>query len=292
MQIKTLLKNSSPLFSFEFFPPKTDEGLSALLETVSSLKDLNPSYVSITYGAGGNTRAKTVELVAKIKRDIGLETAAHLTCVGHSQNELKDNLTELQQKGIENIVALRGDPPKGETRFTPAPNGFRYASELTAFIRKNFQFSIGVAGYPEKHIESPSLESDIQHLKEKIEAGGDFVITQLFFDNAHYYSYVKRLRALGVTVPVVAGIMPITDVEQTKRFTTMCGASIPAPLLAKLESAATDKEKIAEIGVEHSVSQCQDLLENKVPGIHFYTLNKSRSTREILERLKKCGATR
>jgi len=292
MQIKTLLKNSSPLFSFEFFPPKTDEGLSALLETVSSLKDLNPSYVSITYGAGGNTRAKTVELVAKIKRDIGLETAAHLTCVGHSQNELKDILTELQQKGIENIVALRGDPPKGETRFTPAPNGFRYASELTAFIRKNFQFSIGVAGYPEKHIESPSLESDIQHLKEKIEAGGDFVITQLFFDNAHYYSYVKRLRALGVTVPVVAGIMPITDVEQTKRFTTMCGASIPAPLLAKLESAATDKEKIAEIGVEHSVSQCQDLLENKVPGIHFYTLNKSRSTREILERLKKCGATR
>jgi methylenetetrahydrofolate reductase (NADPH) len=254
---------------------------------VGALKELSPSFVSMTYGAGGSTRAKTIDLVSKIKHDIGIEAAAHLTCVGHSQSELKEILGELEKKGVENIIALRGDPPKGEKTFTPAQNGFRYASELVKFIRSQFSFSIGVAGYPEKHVEAESLEKDITHLKEKITAGGDFVVTQLFFDNADYFSYVEKLKATDVHVPVIAGIMPITDADQIKRFATMCGAKIPKRLAAALEEAKGDKEKVVEIGIQHAVSQCQELLDKKIPGIHFYTLNKSRSTREIFLRLRR-----
>lgn len=286
MKISALLQKKTPVFSFEFFPPKTDEGLTNLLETVASLKELAPSFVSMTYGAGGSTRSKTIDLVSKIKHEIGIEAAAHLTCVGHNQDELKDILSELEHKGIENVVALRGDPPKGQSAFVPAANGFRYASQLVQFIRENFAFSIGVAGYPEKHVEASSLDVDMGHLRKKIQAGGDFIITQLFFDNADYFSFVNKLRKMGVNAPVVAGLMPITDFEQVKRFTTMCGAKIPSFLLQALEKNSADKEHVSRLGVDHAVAQCRGLLKQGVPGIHFYTLNKSRSTREIFTRLQ------
>ncbi len=289
MKIKDLLSPKKPSISFEFFPPKTDEGFRALMSTVEQMKDFVPSYVSITYGAGGSTRQKTVDLVSKIKKETGIETAAHLTCVGHSKTEIGKVLDELKAGGIENIIALRGDPPKGQTEFRPNPEGFKYASELVSFIRKGYDFSLGVAGYPEKHIEAPDVESDLQHLKEKIVAGGDFVVTQLFFNNDFYFSYVDRLRHLGVNVPVVAGIMPVTDTEQIKRFSDMCGATLPQELLDKLDEAGADKERVIQIGVQHAIAQCQELLKKGAPGIHFYTLNKSHSTREIFMALKEQG---
>lgn len=289
MKVASILQKGRPVVSFEFFPPKTDDGLKNLLETISALKDLSPSFVSMTYGAGGSTRAKTVELVSRIKNTIGLETVAHLTCVGHSQAELKTILTELAACGIENILGLRGDPPKGQAMFVPAPDGFSYASQLVRFIRENFSFCVGVAGYPEKHVESPSLKVDLQHLQEKVQAGGDFIVTQLFFDNAKYFSFVKDLRVLGVTVPVVAGIMPITDFDQISRFAQMCGASIPEPLRQKMEGAGGDKVRVEQLGIEYATEQCEELIRKGAPGIHFYTLNKSHATREVFLALKKRG---
>lgn len=287
MKVASILNKNRPVISFEFFPPKTDEGLANLLETIKTLKDLSPSFVSMTYGAGGSTRAKTVELVSRIKNEIGIEAVAHLTCVGHSRAELKTILTELKSRGVENILALRGDPPKGQASFVPAADGFANASELVRFIRSEFPFCIGVAGYPEKHIEAPTLEDDLSYLKQKVQAGGDFIVTQLFFDNAVYYSFVEKLRGMGVIAPVIAGIMPITDYDQIQRFAAMCGATLPASLRAKLEAAGGDKALVERIGIEHATAQCEDLLKKGAPGIHFYTLNKSRSTREIFLNLRK-----
>lgn len=287
MKVKSLFNSKKPIFSFEFFPPKTDEGVKNLMDTVIALKELSPSYVSITYGAGGSTRSRTIELVSQIKNRIGLEAVAHLTCVGHNKNELRSVLEELAGAGIDNVLALRGDPPKGQEKFVPVADGFQYASELVGFIKQNFGFCIGVAGYPEKHIEAASLESDLQHLKEKVTAGGDFIVTQLFFNNDDYFAFTNKVRAMGIQTPIVAGIMPITDFEQIKRFTLLCGATLPEPLLAKLEKAAHDKEEVARIGVEHATAQCVDLLKRGAPGIHFYTLNKSIATWQIFSELKK-----
>lgn len=289
MKVKNIIGNGRPSVSFEFFPPKTDAGLDSLLETVSALKALSPSFVSMTYGAGGSTRSRTVELVSRIKNEIGLEAVAHLTCVGHTRGEIDAVLGELSDAGIENILALRGDPPKGERTFVPVPGGFAHAADLVEFIRKNHSFGVGVAGYPEKHPEAPSFEADLLHLKEKVARGADYVITQLFFSNADYFSFVDRLRALGVTAPVVPGIMPVTDTDQVKRFTSMCGAKLPAALLSRLESAAGDRTEVGRIGVEHATAQCQELLRRGAPGIHFYTLNKSEATREVFRRLKTSG---
>ena len=286
MKVASILQQGRPVISFEFFPPKTDDGLFNLLATIAALKDLSPSFVSMTYGAGGSTRAKTVELVSRIKNEIGIEAVAHITCVGHSRKELDSILTELKERGIENILALRGDPPKGQSTFTPAPDGFAHATELAGFARSRFPFCIGVAGYPEKHIEAPSLDTDLAHLKEKIQAGGEFIVTQLFFDNAVYFSFIDKCRRLGIDVPVIAGIMPITDFDQIKRFASMCGATIPPALHARLEAAGENKEEVETIGIQHATAQCEELLKRGAPGIHFYTLNKSRSTREIFLQLK------
>ncbi len=286
MRIIDLIQPEKPCVSFEFFPPKTEEGMASLLSTIATLKSLSPSFVSMTYGAGGSTRSKTVELVSKIKHEIGLEAVAHLTCVGHTQDELNSVLSELQRHGIENILALRGDPPKGQTAFVPTHDGFAHAAELVRFIKKKFSFCIGVAGYPEKHIEAPSLEEDIRHLEEKVRAGGDVIVTQLFFNNADYFSFVDTLRKRGIKTPVIAGIMPVTDTEQIKRFAGMCGAALPAELLKKLDAAAGDKERMVEVGIEHAFEQCRDLLRRGAPGLHFYTLNKSRSTQDIFMKLK------
>lgn len=274
-----------PLFSFEFFPPKDEASASDLIQVIRNLKRLRPDFVSVTYGAGGGTRAKTIELVARIKQDIGIEAVAHLTCVGHSKAEIRAILQELAGRGIENILALRGDPPRGQTSFQAYPDGFQYANQLAEEVAR-MGFCFGVAGYPEKHVEAPSLEEDLRNLKRKVDAGASFVITQLFFDNARYFDFVSRARAIGIQVPIVPGIMPITNFSQVQRFATLCGAGLPAPLAKELETVQNDLESVTRIGVRHAIEQCRELLQRGAPGIHFYTLNKSRATREILERLR------
>jgi methylenetetrahydrofolate reductase (NADPH) len=285
MKITEILKSSRPMFSLEFFPPKTEEGVSELFETLTEVKRLHPGFISVTYGAGGGTRDRTIGIVKRAKREIGLESMAHLTCVGHSKREIKKILDEIVTSGIENVVALRGDPPKGEARFVPDADGFRYASELTEFIRGSYSLCIAVAGYPEGHIESPNKETDWNHLQEKVEAGADFIITQLFFDNRHFFTFEKRMHEKGVKVPIIPGIMPITNYNQILRFTRVCGATIPDRLVRDLEPIQDDLEAVQQYGIRHAIQQCEELIAHGVPGIHFYTLNKSKATREIISRL-------
>lgn len=289
MKIKDLFGRGKPLFSFEFFPPKDEAGVATLFDTVNRLRDLHPSFVSVTYGAGGSTRRKTIELTKRIKQELGIEAMSHLTCVGHSRGEIRTILDEIEAAGIENIMTLRGDPPRGKAEFVPHPDGFRYADELVAFIRsRKPDMCLGVAGYPEGHPEATSKEADLSNLKRKVDAGADFIVTQLFFDNRDYFNLVDRALALGIRLPVIPGIMPITDVGQIKRFTQMCGAKIPSALLAELEMADGIKEAVAKIGIRYSTAQCESLLKNGAPGIHFYTLNRSTSTQKILSDLKNC----
>jgi len=286
MRIVEKLGGISPAISFEFFPPKDREGVDRLFATVADLAPFAPAYVSVTYGAGGSTRQLTVDLVGRIQREVGIEAMAHLTCVGATQAELGGVLEQLQQKGVQNIIALRGDPPKGATAFVTHEGGFSNASQLVAFAKQQGTFCIAGACYPEKHPEAASLEADLANLKRKVDAGAEFLITQLFFDNADYFAFVERARALGITVPIIAGIMPVTNVSQIKRFTAMCGARMPEGLLQRLEPVAADAEAVGEIGVQHAVEQCRELLAKGAPGVHFYTLNRSKATVEILRRLR------
>jgi methylenetetrahydrofolate reductase (NADPH) len=285
MRIIEIMKTTRPVFSFEFFPPKSAEDMDKLFHILKELRSLSPAYISVTYGAGGGTRDRTLEVVERAKSEIGLESAAHLTCVGHSRTEVRSILDALKRSGIENVVALRGDPPKGEARFTPHPHGFRHASELTAFIRKAYPFCIAVAGYPEGHIESPNKETDWNYLSEKANAGADLIITQLFFENAYFYEFERKVRERGVTVPIVPGIMPITNLHQILRFTRICGATIPDKVVTDLDMIKGDYEAVHRYGVEYATRQCRDLLAHGVPGIHFYTLNKAHSTVRILKNL-------
>ncbi|GMT95905.1 methylenetetrahydrofolate reductase [NAD(P)H] [Corallococcus caeni] len=287
MKIRNCLNPSRPSFSFEFFPPKTDAGVASLLRTVEELAPLEPGFVSVTYGAGGSTRDRTVELVTHIKQQSGIEAMAHLTCVGHTRDELRDVLRRLDAAGIENVLLLRGDPPQGQTTFEPVPGGFRYAEELVRFVREeDFNFCIGGACYPEGHVETASREDDLQHLKAKVDAGMDFVVTQLFFDNAFYFDFVERARRVGINVPIVPGIMPITNYEQVQRFTRMCGATVPMRLALQMERVKDQPDAVVQLGVAHATVQCMELLSRGVPGIHFYTLNKSPATRMIVGALK------
>jgi methylenetetrahydrofolate reductase (NADH) len=286
MKISDLLRRDGPCFSFEFFPPKDEGGFEELFKTVALLKSLNPTYVSVTYGAGGSTRQKTVTLVTRIKRELGIESMAHLTCVGASKTEVQQVLEELVSHHMENVLALRGDPPKGQTRFVPSPDGFAHANELVEFIRSRYDLCVGGASYPEKHPECPTPELDLENLKRKVDAGVDFLITQLFFDNADYFRFVERARRIGIPVPIIPGIMPILSVPQIKRFTQMCGARIPAPLLKEIESVQDDAAAVESRGIEHATAQCRELLEHGAPGIHFYTLNRSKATWTIFQELK------
>jgi methylenetetrahydrofolate reductase (NADPH) len=286
MRIVEKLGGKGPAISFEFFPPKDQEGVDRLFGTVAELAPFSPSYVSVTYGAGGSTRQLTVDLVGRIQRDVGIEAMAHLTCVGATQAELASVVDSLEAKGVQNIIALRGDPPKGTTTFVKTEGGFGHASELVGFLKQRGKFCVAAACYPEKHPEAASAESDLQMLKRKVDAGAEFLITNLFFDNADYFGFVERARAIGITVPIVAGIMPVTNVSQIKRFTAMCGASMPDKLLQRLEPVANDPDAVVEIGVQHALAQCQELLARGVPGVHFYTLNRSKATVEILRRLR------
>jgi methylenetetrahydrofolate reductase (NADPH) len=286
MRIVDKLGGKSPAISFEFFPPKDQEGVDRLFATVADLAPFAPAYVSVTYGAGGSTRQLTVELVGRIQRDVGIEAMAHLTCVGAPHTELGAVLDQLEQAGVSNVIALRGDPPKGSTSFVTHEGGFSNASQLVAYIKQRGGFCIAGACYPEKHPEATSPAADLEHLKRKVDAGAEFLITQLFFDNAEYFGFVERARKAGITVPIVAGIMPITNVSQIKRFTAMCGARMPDSLMQKLEPIAADADAVGEVGVEYATAQCRDLLERGAPGIHFYTLNRSKATVEILRRLR------
>jgi methylenetetrahydrofolate reductase (NADPH) len=285
VRIDQILKNDGPVFSFEFFPPKTAAGRVGLVQTIDELKPLNPSFVSVTYGAMGSNRGQVIEIVSEIKNQVGIEAMAHLTCVGHTRAELSSVLDELAAEGIENVLALRGDPPQGEA-FTPAADGFAHASDLVSLIRERGGICIGGAAYPEVHPDAPDAATDLANLKTKTDAGVNFLVTQLFFANQEYFAFVARARAMGVEVPIVPGIMPVTNLGQVKRFTEMCGASLPADLLGKLEAAGSDDGAVLEVGVQHAVEQCRELLAEGAPGIHFYTINKSASTREILSRLR------
>jgi methylenetetrahydrofolate reductase (NADPH) len=276
----------SPAISFEFFPPKDQEGVDRLFQTVADLAPFEPAYVSVTYGAGGSTRQLTVELVGRIQREVGIEAMAHLTCVGATQGEIAAVVDQISAAGVENVIALRGDPPKGSTSFVAAAGGFAHAAELVAFIQRRGGFCIAAACYPEKHPEASDADADLAHLKQKVDAGADFLISQLFFDNADYFAFVERARKAGITVPIIPGIMPVTNVSQIKRFTAMCGARMPERLMQKLEPVAADPEAVGELGVEHAVAQCRELLDQGAPGVHFYTLNRSKATVEILRRLR------
>ena len=290
MLIRDLLNQGTPSFSFEFFPPKTDEAFDTLMETIRELQKLHPTFVSVTYGAGGSTRRRTIDVVAKAKGELGQESMAHLTCVGSTEEELRDVLDELRRQGIENVLPLRGDPPAGTDVFEKTAGGFGYANELVSFIKENYDFCLGVAGYPEGHQEADDFDTDLANLKLKVDAGADFVITQMFFDNRFYFDFVVQARAIGIDVPLIPGIMPILNLGQIQRFTQMCGASIPEKLLERLEAIKEDAEAVRQCGVEHAAQQCRELLEGGVPGIHFYTLNRSTSTRDIFENLKAIGA--
>jgi methylenetetrahydrofolate reductase (NADPH) len=285
MRIDQILGHGKPTISFEYFPPKTDAGFASLYQTIAELHVIQPSYVSVTYGAGGSTREKTVELVERIQREQKIRSMAHLTCVGHTSDELCQILDDLWNGGIRNVLALRGDPPAGQSQFVATKGGFSNADGLVALARGRHDFCIGIAGYPEGHPQCLNLTRDMEHLKRKVDNGGNFIVTQLFFDNADFYQFRDRARAAGIKVPIVAGIMPITNVAQIKRFVSMCGAKIPHPLLLKLESLAENADVVHEAGVAYAVEQCRDLLKNQVDGLHFYTLNKSKATVQIVKAL-------
>ncbi|HEX2126410.1 MAG TPA: methylenetetrahydrofolate reductase [NAD(P)H] [Thermoleophilaceae bacterium] len=282
MRIGEILLHHRPVFSFEFFPPKTDDGQRTLENTLAVLKDDQPDYVSVTYGAGGSTRARTVEITKWIKQDLGIEAMAHLSCVGEPTERLIEILEEVQAAGIENVLALRGDPPRGQTGWTPHPGGLSYSVELIRLIRERFDFTIGAACFPEVHPEARDRPSDLSYARQKVEAGASFLITQLFFENDLYFDFVDAARAAGIHVPIVPGIMPITNVKQIKTITGMCGATIPDELERELDGRADDPEAVAELGVAYATLQCSDLLARGAPGIHFYTLNRSPATRAIL----------
>jgi len=286
MKIIEKLASKKPSFSFEFFPPKDEEGKDRLFETVAHLRPYDPTFVSVTYGAGGSTRKLTVELTMRVEREAGIEAMAHLTCAGAPREEIASVLDQLREGGIQNVLALRGDPPQGEKEFKVVEGGFSHASELVEFIHSRWDFCLAGACYPEKHPEAPSPEVDLANLKKKVDAGAEFLVTQLFFEAQTYFAFVERARAVGITVPIIPGIMPITNLNQVKRFTAMCGATIPAQLLARLEEAHGDPQAVRSVGVEHAVGECRALLEGGAPGIHFYTLNRSPATVQILEQIR------
>jgi methylenetetrahydrofolate reductase (NADPH) len=276
-----------PAISFEVFPPKTDEGDLALIDkTIPALMAAKPDYCSVTYGAGGTTRDKTLKIVERIERQHGLTTVAHLTCVCSTREEIRRLLEQIRSLGVRNVLALRGDPPNGG-EFQATPGGFEFSSQLVEYIRELGDFSIGVAGFPEGHTACKAGKfEDWRHLKTKIDAGADYVLTQLFFNNADYFEFRDHMAGkLGVTVPLVPGIIPILSGAQIRRFTAVCGARIPGPLAARLEALGDDDAAVMEFGIEYATKQCEELLRRGAPGVHFYTLNKAHSTMRVLRNL-------
>lgn len=297
MRICERLAHKQPVFSFEFFPPKTEVSEKVLWRSLEQLVPLRPDFVSVTYGAGGSTQERSLELATSIKRRLGIEAAAHLTCVGATRDEIAAVVDRLGDNGVENILALRGDPPKGQTSFEQVKDGFAYASELIAFIKTRGKFCVGAACYPEKHPEAADLDTDIRWLAHKVEMGADYLVTQMFFDNAHYFNFLDKVREAKIEIPVIPGIMPVTNVGQIRRVAELCGAQLPEVLDDRLRSLDDDPHEVFWAGVSYAAYQCRGLLsprtrepfENSgapVPGIHFYTLNRSPATRAIFEMLR------
>jgi methylenetetrahydrofolate reductase (NADH) len=286
MRIDHILEQQRPVFSFEFFPPKTDEGMEQLKQTLHDLKEDDPAYVSVTYGAAGATRDRTLEITRWIKQDLGVEAMAHLSCVGEPVERLREILDEMRDAGLENVLALRGDAPRGETEWKPHPDGLRYSTELAKLISENYDFAIGAACFPEVHLEAPDMATDIKFLKEKVGAGVGFLITQLFYDNELYFDFVEEARNAGINVPIIPGIMPVTNFNQIKRITEMCGATIPPHFERELAARADDPDALTELGVAYATLQCSELMARGAPGIHFFTLNRSPATRAILAALR------
>lgn len=290
LSLKHRLATNDPLFSVEFFPPKSEDTAQQLLRTAKDIQAYNPDFVSITYGAGGSTRSRTLNYARKLHEDYGYTVMPHLTCVGHSREELKQTIAEFKSVGLKQIMALRGDPPKGETNFTPHPDGLKYANELVQLIREVYpECDLGVAGYPEKHPEASSLEIDLLNLKRKVDAGATFVTTQLFFDNNAYFEFVDNCRRAGITVPILPGLMSVTSYKQALRFCDMCGTSIPAALNEQLIAAGDDKAAVEAIGIEWSYQQAHELLKRGAPGIHLYILNRSSPAIALMEKIRGVG---
>jgi methylenetetrahydrofolate reductase (NADPH) len=287
MRIRDLFSGPRPVFSFEFFPPKTDEGEQKLVETVHRLKELGPSFVSVTK-TGGKPAEKTIELTARLQHEVGVEAMSHMTCATAGRTEMNRIFGLIRDAGIENVLPLRGDPPADQPGFVRPPDGFGFASELVRFLREqDYPFCLAGAAYPEKHQEAPTFEVDLANLKGKVEAGVDFLITQMFYRNDAYFAFVERARALGIGVPIVAGIMPITNAAQIERIAKLSGATIPADLQANLDRTRNDEVGAREVGISYAIRQCRELLQRGAPGIHFYTLNQSPATSAILRELRR-----
>jgi methylenetetrahydrofolate reductase (NADPH) len=286
MRIDEILAGDGPCFSIEFFPPKTPEGVEELFATVEALRALEPDFVSVTYGAAGSTRQGTIDIAERIKREHGLETMAHLSCVGETRDGLAAILDRYAASGVENVLALRGDPPRGQPDFAPPQGGLASAAELTAFIAERWDFTIGGACFPEVHPEAGSLEADLAYLKTKLEAGARFLITQLFFDNRVYFDFVAAARERGIDVPIIPGVIPIASYPQVQRICKLCDASIPPELDAAMRELGGDKEAEGLLGVAYAARQCEELLASGAPGIHFYALNRAPGTRAVLAALR------
>jgi methylenetetrahydrofolate reductase (NADPH) len=289
MRIEQILDERQPVFSFEFFPPKTPEGESNLRTALDDLKDDAPAFVSVTYGAGGTTREKTVEVVKSIKQDYGIEAMAHFSLVGQSVDRLRRQLEEIAEAGIENVLALRGDAPQGETEWVAHPEGLEYSVELIEMIKAEYDFCVGAACFPEVHPDATSPDEDLKYLKRKVDAGASFLITQLFFDNLDYFNFVEEARNVGIDVPIIPGIWPVTNYTQIKRIADLCRSRFPDRFESELQERKEDLDAVADLGVAYATLQCIELLAKGAPGIHFYTLNRSPATRAILAALRSWG---
>mgnify|MGYP001293692035 FL=1 len=288
MKIKDILKSKRTI-SCEFFPPRDSDGIPAVLRTAGRIRSYNPDFVSVTYGAGGSTRAFTEEITSSLKRDTDLEVMAHLTCVAQTEEEVHTALVRLDELGIENVIALRGDPPTGQDNFVPAEGGFKHATELLRHVRDNFEFCLAAACYPEGHVESSDLITDMNYVKMKVENGADFLVTQLFYDNQDFFRLMERAETLGIDVPIIAGILPILNTNQIRRFTSLCGSKIPDELDIQLERYVDDDDAVRELGIEYATRQVQELWDQGIAGVHFYVLNRNYSVSKILDNLKLPG---
>ena len=288
MKIKEILQQKRTV-SCEFFPPREEDGIPAVFRAIDRVRVYNPDFVSVTYGAGGSTRDFTERITMQVKQETDLEVMAHLTCVAQTRDEVNGVLERLDEAGVENVIALRGDPPRGQENFVPEDGGFSHATELIDHIRANFDFGLAAACYPEGHTESPDLDLDISYAREKVDRGADFLITQLFYDNRYFFEFMERAQRAGIDVPVIPGVLPILNTAQIRRFTSLCGATIPPELDSQLEQYAEDDNAVRELGVEYASRQVEELWENGVPGIHFYVLNRSYSVSRILANLNLPG---
>ena len=290
MKIKDILQEKRTV-SCEFFPPREEDGIPAVFRAIDRVSAFNPDFISVTYGAGGSTRAFTERITTQVKQDTDLEVMAHLTCVAQTKDEVQGVLERLDDAGIENVIALRGDPPRGEAAFVPVEGGFHHATELIEHIRAHFGFGLAAACYPEGHTESPDLDWDIRYAREKVDKGADFLISQLFYDNRYFFDFLERAEQAGINVPIIPGILPILNTAQIRRFTSLCGATIPAALDRQLEQYADDDNAVRELGIEYATNQVRELWDEGVPGVHFYVLNRSYSVSRILSNLNLPGHT-